>query len=157
MKRSTSLLPLIIVVFILSSINSYAQYSSKKVKSKHEKYTDSIKNVEYNYKFPIWGQKTYEKGFDIPYPAGIMANYMWMEQDIKIDNMQLGLKTDNIDVPLTSVDFIQFGKNSNTSYTVNVRPDLWVFPFLNVYGIFGYGNSQTEVNLIAPIHFLTQH
>lgn len=151
MKKITTLLPIIIAVFILNSTNSYAQYSSKKVKSKHEKYTDSLKQVEYNYKFPIWGQKVYEKGFDIPYPAGIMANFMWIEQGVTIDNMQLGLKTDNLDIPLTSVDFIQFGDNSNTSYTVNVRPDLWVLPFLNVYGIFGYGNSHTEVNLVAPI------
>jgi len=151
MKKVTNLLPLIIAVFILNSTNGYAQYSSKKVKSKHEKYTDSLKQVEYNYKFPIWGQKVYEKGFDIPYPAGLMANYMWMNQGITIDNMQLGLKTDNLDIPLTSVDFIQFGDNSNTSYTFNVRPDLWILPFLNVYGIFGYGNSHTEVNLVAPI------
>lgn len=152
MKKITTLLPLIIAVFILNSTNVYAQYSSKKVKSKHEKYTDSLKQVEYNYKFPIWGQKVYEKGFDIPYPAGLMANYMWMEQGIDITNMQLGLKTNNLDIPLTSVDFIQFGDNSNTSYTFNVRPDLWVFPFLNVYGIFGYGNSHTEVNLIKPLN-----
>lgn len=151
MKKITTLFPIILAVFILNSINGYAQYSSKKVKSKHEKYTDSLKQVEYKYKFPIWGQKTYEKGFDIPYPVGIMANYMWMDQGIAIDNMQLGLKSDNLDIPLTSVDFIQFGDNSNTSYTFNVRPDLWIFPFLNVYGIFGYGNSHTEVNLVAPI------
>ena len=40
-----------------------AQYSSKKIKTKHESYTDSLKNVEYNYVFPIWGQKAYKKGF----------------------------------------------------------------------------------------------
>lgn len=32
-----------------------------------------------------------------------------------------------------------------------MRPDIWVFPFLNVYGIFGYGNSHTEVNLAEPV------
>jgi hypothetical protein len=69
--------------------------------------------------------------------------------------MQLGLKTDEIDIPLTSVDFIEFGENSNTSHVVNVRPDLWVLPFLNVYGIFGYGQSHTEVNLIAPVELLS--
>ena len=81
-----------------------------------------------------------------------MANYMWMKQGIDITNMQLGVKTDVLDVPLTSVDFISFGENTNTSYSVNVRPDLWIFPFLNVYGILGFGNSTTEVNLVAPIN-----
>ena len=142
---------LVIFSFALFSIETNAQYTSKKIKSKHQVYTDSLKQVEYNYTFPILGQGAYSKGFDIPYPAGIMGNYMWIKQGILIDNLQLGLKTDNQDIPLTPVDFIDFGKNTNTSYSVNVRPDLWVLPFLNVYGIFGYGESHTEVNLVAPV------
>lgn len=49
---------------------------------------------------------------------------MWMRQGIIIDNLQLGLKADKLDISLTGVDFIKFGDNTNTSYTVNVRPDL---------------------------------
>jgi len=135
----------------LFSYQTQAQYVSTKIKTKHQEYTDSLKQVEYNYIFPILGQGAYKKGFDIPYPAGAMANYMWMDQGLLIDNLQLGLKTDDRDIPLTEVDFVDFGKNTNTSYTVNVRPDLWVLPFLNVYGIFGYGESHTEVNLLAPV------
>jgi hypothetical protein len=142
----------ILLVFVCSTANvSGQQYSSTRVKDKYKAYTDSLKQVEYNYVFPIWGQQAYSKGFDIPYPAGLMGNYMWMRQGIVIDNLQLGVKTDNVDIPLTPVDFIEFGDNLNTSYSVNVRPDLWIFPFLNVYGIFGYGNSDTEVNLTFPI------
>jgi hypothetical protein len=128
-----------------------AQYASRKLSKKQQTYIDSLKQVEYNYIFPIWGQGAYKRGFDLPYPAGLMANYMWMKQGIVLENMQLGLKTDNKDVPLTPVDFIGFGTNTNTSYVVNFRPDLWIFPFLNVYGLFGYGSSTTEVNLVEPV------
>ena len=124
-----------------------AQYSSKKVRKKYDSYEDSIKQIKYNYIFPFGGQGAYKKGFDIPYPIGIMANYMWLKQGILIDNLQLGFKSDNQDIPLTPVDFIGFGENSNTSYTFNVRPDIWIFPFLDLYGIFGYGQSHTEVNI----------
>ncbi len=136
----------IIFIFLFAQ-QTNAQYTSTKVRTVHEAYTDSLKQVEYNHIFPVWGQGAYRKGFDIPYPAGFMANFMWLDQGIILDNMQLGLKTDNRDIPLTEVDFIGFGENRNTSYTVNVRPDLWIFPFLNVYGIFGYGHSRTEVNI----------
>lgn len=142
---------LVIFVFALVSIETNAQYVSTKIKSKHQTYKDSLKEVEYNYTFPILGQGAYRKGFDIPYPAGIMGNFMWLDQGLIIDNLELGLKTDNLDIPLTPVDFIEFGKNTNTTYSLNVRPDLWVLPFLNVYGIFGYGESHTEVNLVAPV------
>ncbi|WP_057938879.1 hypothetical protein [Algoriphagus resistens] len=132
-----------------------AQYASKKVKSKYEAYTDSIKQVEYNYTFPILGQGVYKKGFDIPYPVGIMANYMWIQQEVVLDNLELGLETDNAEIGLTPVDFIEFGRNVNSASTVNVRPDLWILPFLNVYGVFGYGNSHTKVNITSPVSLQT--
>lgn len=140
------------VLCVFSYQSSYAQYATRKISKKKQEYTDSLKQVKYDFKFPILGQKVYAAGFDIPYPAGLMGNFIWMDQSILIDNMQLGLKTDNLDIPLTNVDeFIQFGNNSNRSFGSNVRPDLWIFPFLNVYGLFGYGRSETTVELNSPI------
>jgi len=151
MLKVVKFLILVFLGVVLFHKEAQSQYVSKKVKTKHQLYTDSLKQVEYNYTFPILGQGAYRKGFDIPYPAGIMGNFIWMRQGVIIENLQLGLKTDDQDIPLTGVGLIEFGDNTNTSYTVNVRPDLWIFPFLNVYGIFGYGSSQTEVNLVAPV------
>ncbi|MFK5856870.1 MAG: hypothetical protein QM503_12130, partial [Bacteroidota bacterium] len=151
MKNIYRLIILISIISVVAVQHTQAQYVTKKIKSKHQIYTDSLKNVEYNYVFPILGQGAYKKGFDIPYPIGVMVNYIWMDQGIDITNMQLGLKTDDKDIPLTPVDFIDFGETRNTSYAFNIRPDVWVFPFLNVYGLFGYGESRTEVNLVAPV------
>jgi opacity protein-like surface antigen len=148
MKR-ISIICLFLAVFFVN--NSYAQYANTKIKDKNQAYTDSLKQVKYDNIFPIWGQKAYEKGFDIPYPTGIMVNYFYVKQGLIVENLRLGLLTDNQDIPLTDVDFIQFGNNFSTANTVMVRPDVWVFPFLNVYGIFGVGNSTTEVNITAPI------
>lgn len=148
MKRFTILYLLFALLFIEFS---HAQYANTKIKDKNQAYTDSLKQVKYDNIFPIWGQKAYEKGFDIPYPTGIMVNYMYIKQGIIVENLRLGLLTENQDIPLTGVDFIEFGNNFSTANTVMVRPDLWVFPFLNVYGVFGYGNSTTEVNVTAPI------
>ncbi len=147
---------LTLIALCCCSLKLSAQYASTKVRSKYELYTDSLKQVKYDKIFPIFGQGAYKKGFDIPYPAGLMANFIWMKQNIDLENMQLGFKGNGIggnpvDVPLTSVDFIKFSDNENTTYGYNFRPDLWIFPFLNVYGIFGFGNSTTEVNLIEPL------
>lgn len=151
MKLRIVYLPLLLSLLIGINNFGYGQYTSKRVKSKHEAYTDSLKSIEYDRILPIWGAGAYKQGFDIPYPLGIMANFIWINQGIVIDNMQLGIKTDNIDVPLTPIDFIEFGENSNTSFSTTFRPDVWVLPFLNVYGLFGLGRSRTEVNLVAPI------
>ncbi|MCD4664094.1 MAG: hypothetical protein K8R68_02410 [Bacteroidales bacterium] len=65
--------------------------------------------------------------------------------------MKLGLKTDSLDITMTPIDFIEFGENTNTSYGFNVRPDVLILPFVNVYGVFGFGQSHTEVNLVEPV------
>jgi hypothetical protein len=85
-----------------------------------------------------------------------MFNYFWTDMGITIDNLQLGFQ--NACKPENSFELqpvvdedgneiLGFGDSRNTSYSVNVRPDVWIFPFLNVYGIFGYGHSHTEVNI----------
>lgn len=134
------------------SVNTaFAQEPTIKISPKFEAYRDSLKQVKYDHVFPIWGQKAYSKGFDIPYPVGAMGNFVWMEQGITISNLQLGIQSSNTDIGLTPVNFIEFGNNTNTSYSVNFRPDVWVFPFLNVYGLLGYGQSTTEVKIVYPI------
>ena len=151
MKNNYQITIVISIFLFLCVQQSHAQYSTIKVKKKYESYEDSIKQVKYDYILPIWGQGAYSNGFDIPYPVGIMSNFIWMKQGLVIDNMQLGLKTDDKDIPLTSTDFIEFGENTNTSFVSSIRPDVWIFPFLNVYGLFGYGKTHTEVNLTAPV------
>jgi hypothetical protein len=147
MKR-ISLICFALTLFFVQK--THAQYASTKIKDKHQAYTDSLKQVKYDNVFPIWGQKAYEKGFDIPYPTGGMVNYFYVKQGLIIDNMRLGLLTENQDVPLTEIDFIEFGDNFSTAQTVMFRPDVWVLPFLNVYGIFATGTSKTEVNITVP-------
>jgi len=140
-----------LLFIVLVSINTVsAQYATTKVRSKYQSYTDSLKQVKYDNVLPIWGQKAYKKGFDIPYPTGAMINFVWVRQGLLIDNISLGLKTDDIDIPLTEVDFIEFGNNYSEASTLLFRPDIWVFPFLNIYGLFGLGSSRTEVNLTVP-------
>ncbi len=150
MNRSFKIFITAFLVFFCMQNIAESQYMSTKVKDKYKDYIDSLKKHEYKYIFPIGGQEAYRKGFDIPYPAGIMVNYIIMDQGLLFHNLQLGLQTDNIDIPLTPVDFIRFNKTNNRSYSFNIRPDLWVLPFLNVYGIFGYGRSNTEVDVEVP-------
>lgn len=154
MKKSYFIVLGTFLAFLLLTQSSFGQYSSRKLKKKFDSYEDSIRNVKYNYVFPFLGQGSYSRGFDIPYPMGVMVNYFWTDQQILIENMQLGLKNkDGVEViPLTSVDsLIQFGDNQNTAWAFTLRPDLWVFPFLNVYGLFGYGHSKTTVNTLIPV------
>lgn len=153
MKTVFKSLFILVLMMGLFETNSHAQYATRKVSKRQQAYTDSLKKVEYNYVFPILGQQAYSRGFDIPYPAGLMGNFIWMDQGIILENFQLGISggSGGNELPMQPIDFIGFGDNKNTSYAANFRPDLWIFPFLNVYGLIGYGSSRTEVNLVEPV------
>ena len=104
-----------------------------------------------NYKsiFPIWGKKAIERGFDLPFPVGIGLNYMYMNQDIEFGALELSAG----DFPTQPVDFIQFGGAESKVSSYNVRLDLWLLPFLNVYGLYGRGLAKTRVLISEPIEF----
>ena len=103
----------------------------------------------YNNIFPILGRKAIERGFDLPKPLGLNLLGLHVDQDIAISN--LGLSTGSN--PITPTEFIGFGTNTSTVNTFNVRADLWVLPFLNVYGMAGKVWANTTVQVVTPIEF----
>lgn len=143
---------LILIVLLILNFSIQAQHSDYYKNPFHEAYHDSLKKMNYPYTFPLWGKKAYKKGFDIPYPWGIGANYFWAKQEINIDNISVGF---NGKEPVDLSDVITFGKVTATANVYTVRPDLFVFPFLSVYAVFGYGNSNIEVPVVEPVVFTT--
>jgi len=111
-------------------------------------YTDKPKvlkdTTSYNALLPIFGKKVRELGFDLPYSAGISVNYLWQKSEISISNVNVGFNNG----PLYDVDqLLRFNSTTAESNGVNIRPDIWVFPFLNVYGILANAQSTTNVDV----------
>ena len=101
------------------------------------------KNTEYTYALPIWGKKAAALGFNLPYSAGIGINYLWQESDLVIDNLQIGFNNG----PLNNLDeIVRFNNATSTAAGLNIRPDIWLFPFLNIYGIVAKASPSTAVD-----------
>ena len=117
--------------------------SNKIVGKKNEALSDSIKQKPYPYILPAWGAKVAAKGFDLPYSAGLSLNYAWQQSDLVIDNLSVGFNNG----PMYNIDeIIRFNSAVSTTSLLNFRPDFWVLPFLNVYGLFMKGNSSTAID-----------
>jgi hypothetical protein len=101
--------------------------------------------------FPLLGRQAIERGFDLPKPLGINLIGLWVDQGIEISDLGLSTGSD----PIQTVEAFQFGDSRASILTASLRADLWVFPFLNVYGILGTARANTEVELTAPIPFTT--
>lgn len=140
MKRK--LLLLMLVSYI--SFGTFAQYTTDKVVGKKKSdLIDSLKKSEYPYLLPIWGAKVVKKGFNLPKSAGLSAQYLWQQSDILINNLQIGFNNG----PKYSLDeIVRFDQAQTTTSGLNVRPDFWLFPFLNVYAILAKSNTSTAIN-----------
>ncbi|HEX6223520.1 MAG TPA: hypothetical protein VFZ52_03880, partial [Chryseolinea sp.] len=133
-----------VLVICLVHVVALAQvYSDKVVGKKNAELIDSIKTTEYPYSLPIWGKKAASMGFNLPYSAGIGINYLWQESDLLIDNLQIGFNNG----PLYNLDeIVRFDGATSTASGFNIRPDIWLFPFLNVYGILAKASPSTSVD-----------
>lgn len=99
--------------------------------------------------FPIWGNEARARGYSIPLPYGVNLSYMNIRQDIMVDSITFsGLKLGNHPIP-SDMFAIDAGHTREKSKTENLRLDMWVFPFLNVYGLVGHtrGSSVSQVSV----------
>jgi hypothetical protein len=133
---------LMVCVTTLSSVALAQVFTNKEVGKKNADLADSLKHSEYPYSLPILGAKATKAGYDLPYSAGLSINYFWQVSDIIIDNLNVGFNNG----PMYNVDeIVRFDKARATASALTVRPDIWIFPFLNVYGIMGKAQASTEV------------
>lgn len=117
-------------------------FSNKPVGEKQKRLIDSVKMAEYPYALPILGDKAAGAGFELPYSAGVSAQYFWQQSDLVLENMMIGFNGSemyNVD------EIIRFNKAVATASALTVRPDIWLFPFLNIYGILGKSQASTDI------------
>jgi hypothetical protein len=133
-----------LAITLLIVNQSFGQvYTNKEVGKKNEALVDSIKAKPYPYSLPIWGAKAVAKGYNLPYSAGVSVNYFQQESALIIDNLFVGFNNG----PMYDLDeIIRFNDAIAAAGALTVRPDVWILPFLNVYGIFGKAKSSTEIS-----------
>jgi len=129
---------------LLVTSQTFSQvYSNKVVGKKNQSEIDSLKTQEYPYVLPIWGDKATKKGFKLPLSAGISVNYLTQKSDLVIDNLNIGFNNG----PMYNVDeIIRFNNSVAEADVLTIRPDIWLFPFLNVYAILGKAKTSTAIS-----------
>ncbi len=137
------LFPIIITVLFLSAQLNAQVYTNKVVGAKNQTYIDSIKEMEYPYALPILGAKAAKAGYDLPYSAGLGINYLWQESDLIIEDLLVGFNNG----PMYDLDeIVRFNDATSTASAFNIRPDIWILPFLNIYAIFTQAKTSTAID-----------
>ena len=94
---------------------------------------------------PIWGKKAREKGYNLPLPMGVGLNYIYMSQGIEFEDVLASVGDDEF-----LVEGVEFEDPVRADNIGVVRADLWVLPFLNFYGIFGYLGGSIKTGIFIP-------
>ncbi|GIU40367.1 lipoprotein [Shewanella sairae] len=103
--------------------------------------------ARYDRTFPIWAQEAIDLGHELPKPYGFTLNYMTMDQPLVVDSVGFSGLPGGLDDMLS----IKGSKAKQESETLSLRGDMWVLPFLNLYGVIGHtkGSSVANVQLEA--------
>ena len=114
---------------------------------------------------PFWGDAARAQGYNLPEPFGVSYGYMNLRQDVVVD--KIGFKSDSLIKIGKFAQFdlnrdldIQTGHTRSKSESQMLKLDAWVFPFMNVYGVYGKtkGNSNTNLtNIDANVKILGKY
>jgi hypothetical protein len=133
----------ILTATCLAAVADAQVFSNKEVGRKSAALSDSLKHSKYPYVLPIWGEKATKRGFNLPYSAGLSSQYFGQRSDVVIENLLVGFNHG----PMHDLDgIVRFNDVKSRSDGISLRPDVWLFPFLNVYAIMGRSSASTEVN-----------
>ncbi|TVO33731.1 hypothetical protein [Vibrio algivorus] len=150
--RSKALLSVIVLALLSISTASHADMTSP-IQSKAESIGPK-ENTEQERLFPIWGKEARERGYTLPKTYGFSLSYMSMDQPIKINNINLSgpiSVAPNQDLSTVSDalfdNYLDISDATQQANNVTLRGDMWLFPFLNVYGLLGYTDGTSS----API------
>ena len=99
------------------------------------------------YALPFLADAVIKRGYTLPLPRGVSLVYTYVERDIKIQTVKLGING----APLRDVtNFVNLGSTSHVNVAVG-RFDAWLLPFLNVYAMAGYVSNNTTTKGIVTI------
>jgi hypothetical protein len=97
---------------------------------------------EYPHALPFLAQKAIDAGEELPLPLGVSVTYYYVERDIDVKSVKASIN----DNPVAPVNDFFAADVRTYVHTATARMDIWIFPFLNVYGLFGFIDNTSEVD-----------
>lgn len=131
----------------------FQQTLSAQDSSSTTKDTTNFPHGKYPYVLPIWGQKAQDRGMGdrLQLPFGISAMYVNSSMQVEVTDfsMTIGNNPDLNEIlqNIISTETLNFTSTVATVNGINLRGDVWVLPFLNVYGMYSQVTGGTTVSL----------
>ena len=102
-------------------------------------------DVKLGWVLPIFGKPATKLGYGLPRPVGLNVILHSQDDDLDFKGISVGFG-DNELTDLSSLFDLENSNIVQTTTTYFVRPDVWIFPFLNVSGIIGRADNTVAGN-----------
>jgi hypothetical protein len=97
--------------------------------------------------FPLMAKEARAAGYELPQPFGVAGIYNYLQRDIKITDLRIGVNGG----ALRSVSqFVNLGSTSHVDVGLG-KLDMYLFPFLNVYTLLGYIHNESTTNGVVTV------
>jgi hypothetical protein len=107
----------------------------------------------WNYVLPFLAQKVIDKGYNLPLPYGAGLIFSINDQEQSISNLSVGINGRD-KVPF---EFVTFDKAITRTDSLNAKIDAWLFPFLNVYAIYGPLDADADIEFLIDGNGMLEH
>lgn len=95
-------------------------------------------------KLPFLAQDVIDLGYDLPRPYGVKVLYSGIDQDQVLDDLKVGFSG----AEKEPYEFVAFENASSDSDSGQLLGDLWLFPFLNLFGYVGTLEGSAPMDVI---------
>lgn len=146
----------ILIIFLLSIWGSKGIYAQQQgfgcIKNKSViSFTGDEKANPKNVKpivntLPIFGNKSTKSDKELPLPFGTGIYTLYYNQGYTASNLKLTTDSSLITAKADTI----YQSTTAYEYKVQFRPNFWIFPFLNVYGIIGYTKGVISPDMVVP-------
>lgn len=109
----------------------------------------------YTRRLPLSAQAAIDRGAILPKPWGISLSYIDNSQAQNIEDLSVALgkgftppsETDLVDLP-----FVQIENAESNTRTRQIRADVWVLPFLNVFAGVGTVDGTVPLDVVVDVN-----
>ena len=111
-------------------------------------------DTAYDRRFPLGAQAAIDRGVTLPKPWGISFSHVTNNQAQSIENLAVALGkgapppqgSELVDLPFVSIQ-----NASSRTTTKQIRADLWVLPFLNIFGGIGAVSGNVPLDVVVDL------
>jgi hypothetical protein len=136
------------VGILLALLVAAPLYAAEQAPSADESASPSNDTDRWPYDLPFLADEALKRGYELPLPRGLSAVYYYVQRDIEINDVRLGVNG----APLRNVNhFVNLGSKSHVNVAVG-RFDVWLLPVVDVYGLLGsvWNNTTTKGTVTVP-------